>query len=400
MMKQYPKRIKVGIIIPSDNIESVTLTFPDPSLYEIESDDRIDPTCKTPRALTVSAGQHLKIRQMSDSLNNDFAVISDVIAGRQFHWRKTIDVSLPGNLEIENADNVLILTNDVPLEDYLACVAVSEMSGNCPDAFLESQMIAARSWLLANLRKKHPELGIDVCNDDCCQRYQGIAGLNTQAAIIAKRCAGKILTYNGEIVDARYSKSCGGVTESGNNVWPSENLPYLSSVIDGDPPFCGPQYINDADLPIYLGNVDEQHSYFRWSKEISQGELTDHVNALHHLEADCILGLENEKSGPSGRLLSCNLVFVDSAGIRHTHPLETEYTIRQTLDSSFLFSSAFTMTPSGENQTNPEKFIFTGKGWGHGVGLCQIGALGMALSGKSSDEILRHYFPEADLDTI
>jgi len=172
MMKQYPKRIKVGIIIPSDNIESVTLTFPDPSLYEIESDDRIDPTCKTPRALTVSAGQHLKIRQMSDSLNNDFAVISDVIAGRQFHWRKTIDVSLPGNLEIENADNVLILTNDVPLEDYLACVAVSEMSGNCPDAFLESQMIAARSWLLANLRKKHPELGIDVCNDDCCQRYQ------------------------------------------------------------------------------------------------------------------------------------------------------------------------------------------------------------------------------------
>lgn len=399
-MNQIPKRIKTGIILPSDACESVTITFPDPSLYEIEKKIRIDPTCKTPETLKITIGDQVKITQMNDRLQEDFAVISGVTAGRQFHWKKSIDVSLPGNLEIGYTDNYLILTNDVPLEHYLACVAVSEMSANCPEAFLESQMISARSWVLANLRKKHPELGIDVCNDDCCQRYQGIAGLTSKAETIARQCAGKVLTYNGEIADARYSKSCGGVTEFGGNVWPGENLPYLQSILDGDPPYCGPDFIRDTDLSKYLGNVDESHSYFRWSKEISQGYLTDHVNALHHLEADCILGLENEKSGPSGRLLSCNLVFVDSAGAQRTHLLETEYTIRQTLDPSFLFSSAFTMTPSGENQTIPEKFNITGKGWGHGAGMCQIGALGMALSGKTSDEILKHYFPDTDLETL
>ncbi len=398
MLAQKPKLLSIGIVLPSDEIETITLSFPDPSLYEIESIKKVNPSCKTPEKLTVSLNDcPLTITPLSDQLNEKSVKISGVPAGRGFHWKKLIEVTLPGKIELKASDDSLMIINDVSVEQYLACVSVSEMSAECPSAFLEAQMTAARSWVLANRGKNHPNLNIDVCNDDCCQRYQGMAGLSEHAIAASQKSAGKILCIGDSICDARYSKSCGGITETGNNVWPAENLKYLESILDGSPSYCGSDFISDSDLSKFLGNVDEAHSYFRWIKEISNLELTNHFNTIHNMKAEYILGMENESVGPSGRILSCDLAFVDSEGTRRTQFLETEYTIRQTLDPSFLFSSAITMMPSGKNTAVPEKFVFTGKGWGHGAGMCQIGALGMALTGKSSNDILKHYFPAAVL---
>ena len=398
MLTHKSQQLSVGIILPSDGIETITLTFPDPSLYEIESIKKVDPSCKTPQMLTVSLNDcPLTITPVSDQLGEKSVIISGVPAGRGFHWKKSIEVTLPGKIEIKASDGSFMIINDVTLEQYLACVAVSEMSADCPSAFLEAQMIAARSWILANRGKKHPGLDIDVCNDDCCQRYQGKEGLSDHAIKASQKSEGKILRIGNSICDARYSKSCGGITETGANVWPAENLEYLESIVDGSPSYCGPDFITDSDLPKYLGNVDENHSYFEWEFEINQKDLTAHVNAVHSIDIAAVIGLENERRGPSGRILSCDLVCVDSENRQQTHFLDTEYTIRQTLSPSFLFSSAFTINPEGENLNKPDSFIFSGKGWGHGAGMCQIGALGMALSGKSSDDILKHYFPAATL---
>lgn len=394
-------KLKVGIILPKDNIGETRVQFSDPSLYEIETAEKVDPSCKTPESLdiTVEMGA-VFIKRLDEVLDDQSITLKGVPAGRGFHWQKSIDVSLPGSLVIKVVEDSLIVINEVPLEHYLACVAVSEMSAECPSAFLEAQMIAARSWVLANRNKKHPELEIDVCNDDCCQRYQGISGLSDHALGAAEKSAGTVLKIDGNVCDARYSKSCGGITEVGSNVWPKENLDYLVSVQDGDPPFCGAAFISDSDLPKYLGNVDESQSYFRWKFDISQEALTDHINKFHFLEVKAVLGIEKEKRGPSGRILSCELVYVDSTGREQSKHLETEYIIRKTLSPSFLFSSAFALKKQNVQKGTPGSFSLAGKGWGHGAGMCQIGALGMALSGNSSTKILSHYFKSTELRKI
>lgn len=401
MTNKFSRLIKVGIVLPEDEIGTVHIRFTDPSLFEIETADKIDPTCKTPELLDIPADtEEMYIKRLDDKLDDHSILIKGVPAGRGFHWQKTIDVFLPGSLRIKSVDRTLLIINEVPLEHYLTSVAVSEMSAECPSAFLEAQMIAARSWVLANIGNKHSELGIDVCNDDCCQRYQGVSGMTEHAVLASNKSAGKVLKYGNEICDARYSKSCGGTTENGSNVWPEENLDYLVSVLDGDPPNCGPDYISDTDLPEYLGSVDEDQSYFRWTFEISQERLNQHINTLYSLNARAVTGIENEKRGLSDRILSCDLMFVDSAGETNSKQLITEYEIRNALSPTFLFSSAFTMKPTGKNLTVPEKFLYTGKGWGHGAGMCQIGALGKALNGHTTDSILNHYYPRAKLGTI
>ena len=400
-MPQREPVLRIGIILPIDKLKKVTISFTDSALYEIETEKQLNPSSETPDRLDVSVNDvDMIIRKTVDVFDEHGITIHDVPAGRGFHWEKTIDVTAPGNVYITNQKDYLQVTNEVPLEQYLACVAVSEMSARCPSAFLEAQIMAARSWLLANRGKNHPDLQIDVCNDDCCQRYQGINNFSEDARQSTEACRGQVLTIKGDICDARYSKSCGGITEAGANVWPQKDLDYLVSIEDGEPAFCGPGFISEADLPEYLGSVDEHRSYFRWDFEILQEELTDHMNKIHSLNGKAVLGIENEKRGPSGRIISCDLVYLDSNNQQQSKHLESEYTIRQTLSPSFLFSSAFKMNLKNVQKGIPGSFSFEGKGWGHGAGMCQIGALGMALNGSTAESILTHYFPKAKLTRI
>ncbi len=159
-------------------------------------------------------------------------LITNVPAGRGFHWGKKIAIRVEGDLTVMIKDRALFLVNYIRLESYLMCVATSEMSGECPDSLLESQIIAARSWLLAAVEKKHKNLGLNVCNDDCCQRYQGIRQLTSSAINASLNTRGKVLTYHNQICDTRYSKSCGGFSENNDNVWNTQPREYLKGIYD------------------------------------------------------------------------------------------------------------------------------------------------------------------------
>lgn len=410
-IKIDPKKepfIRVGIILPEDQQKSFTIKFGDSGDYKFTPElqnkiaSSLEFICRGNLICTGTlVAKEFQIEQKRKEFdNNKPLTLGPVTTGRGFHWEKQIEVQLPGDLEITSRNGFLMVVNTVPAEQYLMCVATSEMSSDCPRAFMEAQTIAARSWLFANVEKKHADLEIDVCNDDCCQRYQGASGVNELSKTVTTSTHGKVLVYNNAICDARYSKSCGGITEAGVNVWPQEDLDYLVSIQDGEQAFCGPDFISDSNLYKYLGSVDEHQSYFRWNYKISQKEMIVHMNKIHFLNGEVVIGIENEKRGSSGRILFCDIVYVDSNNQQQTKHLESEYSIRQTLSPSFLFSSAFKMKPQNIQKGVPGSFSFEGKGWGHGAGMCQIGALGMALNGTSTESILTHYFPKAKLTQV
>jgi peptidoglycan hydrolase-like amidase len=294
------------------------------------------------------------------------------------------------------------------------------MSGECPPELLEAQTIAARSWLVAAVEQKHADLGLDACNDDCCQRYQGIGNLTEAARSATERTCGQFLLYNNEICDTRYSKSCGGISEHNDNVWDTEPKPYLRGIFDGiqkDIPnlfdtqglkdwvsnypdcYCGNNYISGDILKKYLGNVDEKGNYFRWEFTYSQEELTQLISKKTGISFESISSLQPLDRGISGRIIQLQI-----NGISKNRPfqilLESEYEIRRVLHPDFLYSSAFIIIANSDTEPALSEITLKGAGWGHGVGLCQIGALGMALKSKSSKQILSHYFLETELKKL
>lgn len=319
----------------------------------------------------------------------------------------------------------LLVVNELPLETYLACVATSEMSAQCPASLLEAQTIVARSWVLAGTEKKHTNLGFQVCNDDCCQRYQGANFLTRHARKAVQATRGQVLTFQGTLCDTRYSKSCGGRTETFATIW--KNLPsppYLISLPDfpakenspsypvgqeeqayrwittSPPAYCSPVYIPEKDLPQYLGSVDEAGQYYRWSQTYHQDELTNLLRTKTGLPMVALLGFIPRDRGPSARLAKLDIVYRDPQSNEQTFTLSSEYEIRRHLAPHFLFSSAIVFDPPGKQEQPPDAFTLLGAGWGHGVGLCQIGALGMSLAGRSTTEILSHYYPQTKLESL
>lgn len=401
--------LNIGIILPQDKRNEVSFSFSNPENYTIKFKDSTQ--SQTPQKLTVTLNDgDTEIIKIKDKENFGGITIYDVPAGRDFHWGKKINVILPGNLRITRYNDCLLVINEVPLEKYLGCVAVSEMNSSCPDEFLIAQTITARSWILAGAEKKHLDLGIDACNDDCCQRYQGTGQQTKQSCETVKKSHGTVLTYGNEICDARYSKSCGGFTENCENVWDMKPKPYLKSIFDGKNEdkkvdwekwitqspytFCSPQYIDEKSLSNYLGNVDENHRYFRWKVRFSQKEFCKFFSEKINEYVSKIKKISVINRGESGRIIRLNLEFQKKNESLKTLQLLNEYDIRKTLHPSFLYSSAFIPKL---NETHIE---FSGAGWGHGVGLCQIGALGMALNGYSSKNILNHYFQESTLEKL
>lgn len=367
--------------------------------------------------------------EASLSLSDGIAV-RDVIAGRGFHWQKRIDQTLPGRLEIRAGTNGLVLVNEVPLEQYLACVITSEMGGACPLELLKSQCVVARSWLLAMTESKHDDQPFDRCNDDCCQRYHGMADLSESAqnAVTATRGL-TLMSPTGCVVDANYSKCCGGISEAPEYVWGAPK-PGVSVITDAPPTsrvhafrpvpeanldeylrgswladtdaYCGPNVVRPETFSRYLGRVDESGDYFRWEHRVTRKALEDrlrsNVDALRDLAT--LHELVPHQRGPSGRASALDIVYEDRSANPQRHRIGGELTIRRLMSSKFLYSSAFDVTAIRGFDQRVESFVLRGAGWGHGVGFCQMGALGMALLGKTNEQILSHYFPEARTETL
>ncbi|RMD95264.1 MAG: SpoIID/LytB domain-containing protein, partial [Calditrichaeota bacterium] len=346
--------IDVGIVLPEDETRKVALILPGDTRYrmvfgdhsqKVEGGGPVTVQLEGDRVVGLLpggqtvAGEELTLEPISSSpLGPKSGVeVKNVIAGRGFHWKKRISVFLPGQLIFRPFDGQLLLVNRLAFEDYLACVTTSEMGPACPAAYIEAQAIAARSWMLANVEQKHRALGIDVCNDDCCQRYQGTTYLTRAAMQAALHTRGQVLMFNGTICDARYSKSCGGMMEAFENIWAGDAKPYL--IVKPDmpeedttfqphleqeqavrkwvkqvpPAFCSPQVIPETELGKYLGGVDERAHYFRWSFSVSQHEMTQLLNRKLHLDAEKMTGFRPLKRGGSGRITQLAIDYISAS---------------------------------------------------------------------------------------
>jgi peptidoglycan hydrolase-like amidase len=427
--------LRVGIVLPEDMQASITMMVEDIDSTSLVINDNHKAPVKIKNqeikvaieddTLRIKSYDHpeairnIKLIQKTENSSID---TYPVIAGRGFHWAKHIHVNLPFTIELKIAENSLLLVNELPMEMYLACVATSEMSGACPGSFMRAQTIVARSWMLANVEQKHLHLGIDVCNDDCCQRYQGTNNLTEVSITGAVETRGQVLLFDGDICDARYSKSCGGVMEKFENLWEGDALPYMQNIPDAKEnfkvdlcnesemrnwvetipeTFCSPHFIPENELKKYLGSVDEEGHYFRWTVETSQEEIVNNLNDKLNLDIKIVISIIPLKRAGSGRILELEISYLDNKFNQSSVIIYKDYNIRQALHKKFLYSSAIIIEDIfSVGSKYPKGFLFKGAGWGHGAGLCQIGGLGMSLKGYNTEDILSHYYPGSGLKKI
>ncbi len=377
----------------------------------------------------------------------------DVTIGINFHWERKEDQRFLGALKIIVEDNKLTGINIIHVEDYLTSVISSEMSATASLELLKAHAVISRSWLLAidNSRsnaancqlstvncqlkwyERDAHTSFDVCADDHCQRYQGITRASTEIvkqAIAATR--GQVLMFDGKICDARFSKCCGGAFEEFQYCWEDVPHPYLRKQRDFrifSPKSCDlsfaatqpdselpdlmdeqeaerwirtspPTFCNTTDKKILsqvLNNYDQETTdFYRWKVEYTQDELSALILKRSGIDYGQIIDLVPIARGTSGRLWKLKIV-----GTKQTFIIGKELEIRRTLSTSHLYSSAFVIDKEDISPEGiPGRFILTGAGWGHGVGLCQIGAAVMGEQGYKYDAILLHYYIGASLDQL
>ena len=369
-------------------------------------------------------------------------LLRNVTAGKGFHWERKEDQTFAGDLLLRlRQDGTIAAVNEIPIEDYLAIVISSEMNAAAPKEFLKAHAILSRSWLLAALGRKEktdqPSIKIerqaedgrefvrwyereahdlfDVCADDHCQRYQGMTkAASGQAAEAVRETRGMAITCRGEICDARYSKACGGITEEFETAWAATPVPYLQSISDASarhPPIASEEdasrwilsepeaYCNVGDgglLETILPRFDRTtKDFFRWKVEYSRTELEEILLEKSGIDFGTLEEIVPLQRGPSGRIARLKI-----AGSKRTVVVGKELEIRKWLSGSHLYSSAFVVTVSRDPRGEAERFVFHGAGWGHGVGLCQIGAAVMAARGFTTGQILKHYFKGVEIEKI
>ena len=335
-----------------------------------------------------------------------------VTIGKQFHWERQQVQVFTGTLHLVWHEGQIVVINELPLEDYLISVISSEMKSTCSLEFLKASAVISRSWLLAQLRQKQDKSPsfiqtdeelirwwdredhdlFDVCADDHCQRYQGITkASNPNVRRAVNETCGQVLMGDGEICDPRFGKCCGGQTNEFQYCWQNIRKSYLSSVVD---PFCNTsdrevltQVLNDYDL--------ETNNFYRWQVRFTQERLRELIERNLGMKFGHILRLEPLEAGPAGHISRLRIV-----GSERTFIIGKELMIRKTLSTSHLLSSAFTVSLEDLQDNVPQTIILNGKGWGHGVGMCQIGAAVMGHQGYSYQEILSHYYPGAEIRQI
>lgn len=379
---------------------------------------------------------------------SSFFELQDVTIGINFHWERKEVQRFKGELKIIVEDDRLTAINIIPIEDYLTNVISSEMSATASLELLKAHAVISRSWLLNKLKVANGKLKVimhpdntanfelstlpsqlikwydheahknfDVCADDHCQRYQGITRTSTPQAIEAVFATrGEVLMYEGEICDARFSKCCGGAFEEFQNCWENVKHPYLigqrdsktetrlpdlTKEVEADKwirtsptAFCNTH--NKQVLSQVLNNYDQETTdFYRWRVCYSQQELSELIHKRSGIEFGKIIDLIPVERGTSGRLVRLKIV-----GTLRTLIIGKELEIRRTLSSSHLYSSAFVVDKEYKEDEKeiPSRFILTGSGWGHGVGLCQIGAAVMGEQGYKYKEILSHYYPGSAIE--
>lgn len=364
--------------------------------------------------------------------------LRDMTVGVDFHWEHDEDLTFDGTLSLESRGDRFDVVNGIGVEAYLRSVIGSEMSADAPDALLQAHAIISRSWVIAQLegaaKAGEPAPGLlpmaggghrlirwydredhqyfDVCADDHCQRYQGVTRTSTAAAVAAvKATRGQVLKFDHKICDARFSKCCGGMTEPFETTWANTVVPYLKAVPDtrGAPTWAQPltqevfaesfirgnppAWCNTTDralLDQVLPALDHATTeFYRWETTITREQVRNWVKEKVGLDLGPIQALEPIRRGPSSRLME--LAIVGEFDRLH---VGKELEIRRLLSDSHLYSSAFVV------DTTEEGFRLRGAGWGHGVGLCQIGAAVMAADGHSAEAILAHYFRGATVETL
>lgn len=341
--------------------------------------------------------------------------LKDVVIGIGFHWERKEEQTFCGALLLKMEEGQVRAINVVPVETYLTSVISSEMSANASLELLKAHAVISRSWLLRILNQNdnpnhnlndnlnqtddlkcqvstdtiirwydnEAHVGFDVCADDHCQRYQGITRQsNPQVVEAIEATRGLVLTYEGKICDARFSKCCGGMTEVFESCWENIRHPYLVAKPD---PYC-----NTTDKRILLqvlNNYDQETvDFYRWEVHYTKEELSALVARKSGIDSGRILDLVPVERGASDRLIMLKII-----GEKRTLTVGKELEIRKWLSESHLYSSAF------EVEKTADGFTLHGKGWGHGVGLCQIGAAVMGDQGIPFDEILSFYYPQAEL---
>ncbi len=372
---------------------------------------------------------------------DDSFKLKDVTIGINFHWEQKQDQEFRGSLKLLIEDGKVRAVNIVPLEEYLRSVISSEMSATSSPELLKAHAVISRSWLMAQIvkskkleseqsnyqtfmesddervrwydREDHSQF--DVCADDHCQRYQGITKIISEKANAAIEATfGEFLMSDDNICDARFSKCCGGISENFENVWEPVYHRYLSKIVDSENActtcvdlrqeeeaeswirtspgaFC-----NTTDQQVLsqvLPDFDQKtQDFYRWKVTYSQDELKSLIQNRTGIDFGEIIQLEAISRGHSGRIIKLKIT-----GSKRTMTIGKELEIRRALSSSHLYSSAFVIDHRDIQTGIPQKFILTGAGWGHGVGLCQIGAAVMGEKGYSYQQILEHYFRGAQL---
>lgn len=311
-------------------------------------------------------------------------ILYDVVIGIDFHWQQKRTFKYAGGLKFIVEGDRITAVNCIGMEDYLMSVISSEMKSSASIELLKAHAVISRSWLKARLKDhKAGHEHFDVCADDHCQRYQGLTmAVGDDVCRAVDRTWGQVLEYGGDICDTRYSKCCGGRTELFSTCWEDVDLPYLQSVED---PFCDCE--NSSILSQVLNDYDLHTADFHdWTVQYTTDELSELVRARTGIDFGTIVALEAVERGPSGRIK-----YLRITGTIREEVIGKELAIRKALSSSHLKSSAF------EIEKTPDGFTFKGRGWGHGVGLCQIGAAAMAAQGYDYRQILSHYYVGAEI---
>ena len=375
--------------------------------------------------------------------------IDGVTIGINFHWERKETQTFLGTLRVVVESDEIYAINELPVESYLTSVISSEMSASASLELLKAHAVISRSWLFAQMEKRRKnadgETGFfsfvkkedelirwydrddhtifDVCADDHCQRYQGITrATNKNVELAVKDTRGQILMSGDEVCDARFGKCCGGETEEFQYCWENTPKSYLSAVRDGEEQVpetgfpqldltdetqaeswirsCPESFCNTHDNKILsqvLNDYDQETTdFYRWKVEYTQAELSELIADNLKVNLGAIVNLVPLERGKSGRISRLQIVGTEKSFI-----IGKELEIRRILSKSHLYSSAFVTDRFDiDAEGVPQRFVLTGAGWGHGVGLCQIGAAVMSERGYKYDNILRHYYQGADIKTI
>ena len=368
--------------------------------------------------------------------------VEDVTIGVDFHWESKESQTFQGDMKLIIENDKIRLINELSIDDYLCSNISSEMSAMNSMELLKAHTIMSRSWLIAQLEKsqqtdkpykawtetkderikwydREDHDTFDVCADDHCQRYQGITRI---ASPLVKKAIdetrGQVLVYNNKVCDARYYKCCGGITEEFENCWEPIKHDYLQGITDFDldhkdlkldfsseenarswitnntPAYCNIQ--DSAILKQVLNDYDQTtQDFYRWKVTYSQEELTALIKSRSGLDLGNIIKLTPLARGTSARIYRLKI-----EGTKKSFIIGKELEIRKTLSPSHLYSSAFVLDYGKMIAGLPESFTLSGAGWGHGVGLCQIGAAVMADKGFDHKEILQHYFRGSKLKSL